>query len=74
MRQPRPGEVMWRRVPGGRALHAITCDSWPNAICGVMPHLSWRIAASWSQRRKHKQCDRLAPRGRINFWPPDYEE
>lgn len=75
MRQPREGEVLWRRVPGGRACHAVTRDSYPSAVCGVTPLTSWRLNGySWSVRRKHSLCDRLVGKGRINFWPPDYEE
>lgn len=78
MRQPREGEVLWRRLPGGRANHAITRESFPNAVCGVVPGDDverWRVRDySWRVSRRHRECARLAPRGRINFWEPDYEE
>lgn len=77
MRQPREGEVLWRRLPGGRANHAITRESFPSAVCGVAPGDPERWGSrgySWNTRRGHKQCVRLAPRGRINFWDLDYEE
>lgn len=78
MRQPREGEVLWRRLPGGRAKHAITRESFPSAVCGVEPGDDverWRVRDySWRERRRHKHCQNLAPRGRINFWEPDYEE
>lgn len=73
MRQPREGEVLWRHVSGGRARHAITRESYPDAVCGVQPGQpwDWRVSYSWAEKHKHRECVRLASRGRVNFWPDD---
>lgn len=83
LRHPRKGEILWKRVPGGRALHAVSHESYPNAVCGVGPEDPERWKHGWSGpwmglqerfRRRHQKCAKMTGPGRINFWPADYEE
>lgn len=83
MRQPREGEVLWARVPGGRASHAVTHDSWPAAVCGLNPERwqKWHDTLTqpvWLFDRRnhgHSECVRRSPcYRRINFWSTDGDE